>query len=602
MRRIATLIVLLALFTVSLMAGDSTSASTSDLSVTATDQAKPAAEAPKPQVRRVYPGGAGETGGWLFKSIFGEKLQKKTGIQIENYVQMGCATNTATDKFAANFGQGNWPDPVVNDTGCAFQDIDLVIHRDPVSNIAPRVGPLPGPTPKKFSWGFASSNMWGRSSSSAAMTGYDKQWGVNDPGDYNPTYAQATKQNLLSTPNAWGMIYLPIWQGMELSFGRYGAGIGWDIPPQVRPGPSFFASKSFGMVTEPSQVFGVMLSANIMRSQKLGYLMGEFGIHDGWQVSHPVSGQKDFNVGMHYRTPKQATGFKYSAVFGPKNILPGAACTNSAAIGGSGLCSSNLQGPGNMTNANFVVPGFSFNGATFIPAWVSAGLPVGTLPAGVGTWGVSSQYLGSYYHVISPRPQEALSNAITFYHNFNPKLRWAGEATYGKQWADGKSDTLLYVGPNHYESGYKGGSYWSMMSFVSYQFKPKWAVGLRGEHLNNQSAIALYPVCAFYGSAAPGGQMANCKTDLNEVTLSVHYEPSKFLLIYPEVRYDWQSNNHGLNIFGAQNLDVAYTTATTAVVVPFNSANLLTPPTALSRNNNAHSHNFVSSLNFVVYF
>lgn len=607
MRRIATLIVILALFTVSLMAGDSTSASTSDLSVTATDQAKPAAEAPKPQVRRVYPGGAGETGGFLFKSIFGEGLQKKTGIQVENYVQMGCSTNTATDKFSSNFGQGNWPDPVVNDTGCSFFDIDMVIHRDLVSNIAPRVGPLPGPTPKHVSWGFYQNTMWGRSSSSAAMTGFDKQWAVNDPGDYNPTYAQATKSNLLSTPNAWGAIYLPIWQGMEISFGRYGAGIGWDIPPQVRPGPSFFASKSFSMVTEPSQVFGVMLSANVLRSEKLGYILAEFGVNNGWQVYHPVSGQKDFNVHLNYRTPKQATGIKYSAVFGPKNIKPGSGCTNTAAIGGSGLCSSNLQGPGNMTTANFFVPGTAFNGATNIPSWVSAGLTslpttTGSLP--ISQWGVSSQYLGSYYHVVSPRAQEGLSSAATIYHNFSPKLRWVGEASFGKQWADGAPDTLLYVGPNHYESGYKGGSYWGLMSFASYQFKPKWAIGLRGEHLNNQSGIALYPTCAFYGSAAtaPGTELANCKTDLNEVTLGVHYEPSKFLMIYPELRYDWQSNNHGLNIFGVQNLDVAYTTATTAVVVPFNSANLLTPATALSRNNNAHNHNLVASMNFVVWF
>jgi hypothetical protein len=599
MRRIATLIVLLALFTVTLMAGDMTSAPTSDLSV-ASDQAKPA-EAPKaPQARRVYPGGAGETGGWLFKSVFGEGLQKKTGIQIEHYIQMGCATNTATDKFSANFGQGSWPDPVVQDTGCAFQDMDMVIHRDMVANLLSGVGPLPGPTPKKVSWGFYQNTLWGRSGSSAEMTGFDKQWAINDPGDYYPNYAQVTKQNQIALPNAWGAVYLPLLKGMMVRFGRYGAGIGWDIPPGVRPGPDFFPSKSFSMVTEPSQVLGVELSANILRDPKLGYLMGEFGIHNGWQVSHPVSGKKDFNVALHYRTPKMGTGIKYSAVFGPKNILPGAACTNTAASGGSGLCSSNLQGPGNMSAANFVVPGQVWNGARYIPGWVSAGLS--SLPAGVGTWGVSSQYLGSYYHVISPRSQEGLSNAVTIYHNFSPKLRWVGEASYGKQWGDGRSDTLLYVGPNHYMSGYKGGSYWGVMSFATYQFKPKWAIGFRGEHLNNQSGLAMYPTCAFYGSAAPGGQMSTCKVNLEDVALSVHYEPSKFIMLWPEVRYDWTGDAHGLNIWGVQNLDVAYTTATTGGIVPMNSANLLPAATALSRNNNAHSHNFVADFNVMLYF
>ncbi len=598
MRRITTLIVLIALFSLPLMAGETSSSSDVNV-VAAADQAKPAAAPKAAPARKTYPGGAGETGGWLFKSIFGEGLQKKTGIQIENYVQMGCSTNTATDKFSANFGQGNWPDPVVNDTGCAFQDIDLVIHRDMVTNLLPGVGPIPGPTPKKFGWSFYQNTLYGRSSSSAAMTGFDKQWAINDPGDYNPNFAQITKQNTVALPNAWAAVYIPVFKGMVLRFGRAGVGIGWDIPPQVRPGPDLFASKSFSMVTEPSQSYGLVLAANILRDKKLGMLSGEFGVNNGWQVYHPVSGKKDFQTALRWRSPKMSTGVNYAAMFGPKNILPGAACTNSAPSG-SGLCASNLQGPNNMSPASFSKPGLVWNGASYMPGWVSAGLT--SLPAGVGAWGVSSQYLGSYYHVISPRDQMALSNAINFYHNFGSKWRWIGEVNFGKQWADGRPDTLQYVGPNHYQSGYKGGSYWGTQTQVAYQWKKNVAFDVRGEHLNNQSGLGLYPVCAFYGSAAPGGQLTNCKTDLNDVAFNVRYEPSKFILIYPEVRYDWQSNNHGLSIFGAQNLDVAYPVGTIGSIVPMNSASLLPAATALSRNNNAHTHNFVATFNVVLYF
>jgi len=595
MRRITTLVVLIALFSLPLLATESSSST--DVNVVASaDQAKPAAEVKKPAAppRKVYAGGAGETGGWLFKSVFGEGLQKKTGIQIENLVQMGCSTNTATDTFAGNLGNQSWPDPVINDNGCTFQDIDMMIHRDYATNILPGVGPIPGPMPKKFDWGFYQSTLYGRSGASAAMSGFDKQWAINDPAAYNPTFGKITKSNLIALPNVNASLYIPVLKGMALRFGRFGTSIGWDIPPAVRPGPDWFGSKTFALTSIASQQYGLQLSANVIRNPQFGYLTADFSVNNGYQTYHPVSGKKNFGTILQYRTPKMATGVKVAAQYGPKNILPGAACTTA-----NGLCSSNQQGPGNMGFGNFFVPAGtgkgSFTGAGYLPGYYWVHDPTRTalspLPAGVGTWGVSSQYLGSYYHVISPRDQQALEMSFDVYHNFGAKWKVVAEGTMGKQYADGKSDTLFYIGPNHYQSNYTGGAWWTMMGQVAYQWKKNVGFGLRGEHVNNQDGTGMYPVCSFIGSGAPTvGQMANCKTDVNEITANVRYEPSKFIMIWPEIRYDWQSNNHGLSIWGLDNLDVAYLPGTTGSLVPLDPAKVLAAPNALTRNNNGHTH------------
>jgi hypothetical protein len=193
-----------------------------------------------------------------------------------------------------------------------------------------------------------------------------------------------------------------------------------------------------------------------------------------------------------------------------------------------------------------------------------------------------------------------LSNAITFFHNFTPKLRWVGEFNYGKQWGDGLATTLINYGPNHYGANFNGASWGGVMSFVTYQLKPKWAVGLRGEHFKNQSGIAISPVCGWYGSAAPGGPGRPCATNLDEITFTVHYDLNKYIQIGPEVRYDFQDDNHGLAVFGEYNTDVnnsaQFACTPTPAATPLMSSN------GQVGNCNAHTHNLVASVSLLLNF
>ncbi len=570
MRHIAVLFIIVGLLAMPLLAADATAPQpTTDVSATASasDQAKPAAEgAAKP--RRVPQTVAGEAGGFLFRSLVGDRVQKKTGVIVENYIQISCARSSALDSTASKWGNG-LNDPVVTDPGCSFYDISMAIHRDLVSNLNPQIGPVPGPVPKKFSWGFNQAVSYGRNGTSSRMAGIEANWSVNDPGSYNPTLGAQLKQNYLSLPVSRVQLYIPVFLGMELTFGRMPAGLGYEIPPMVRPGPNFFYSKVYATPGQFNQIFGALLSANLMRDPKLGYLMGEFGVNQGPMSYHPKSGKKNFTAFLHYRTPKMQTGIKAAAVWGPDNILPGAPCTNA-----SGLCASNLQGP--------ALAPISFVG--------------GVLPAGVAGWGSNNQYY-PLFKVISPRAQDRLSSSLSMYHNFGPKWRWVVDLQYGKQWGDGRSDTVLMLGPNHYQSGFTGGHWGDIMSQVTYQIKSKWSAGIRAEHFINRDGIGATPACGWIGSAAPGGQGALCKSNLNEVTFGVHYDLNKFVQIAPELRYDFQDHSHGLNAFGVTNLDV--TNVITNGVV---TSTALAPNKALSQNYLAHNHQYVMSINLLLNF
>ena len=180
------------------------------------------------------------------------------------------------------------------------------------------------------------------------------------------------------------------------------------------------------------------------------------------------------------------------------------------------------------------------------------------------------------------------------YHNFTPKFRWVVDLQYGKQWGDGRSDTVLMVGPNHYKSKFTGAHWGDIMSQATYQFLPKWAAGLRAEHFINRDGLGATPACGWIGSAAPGGQGTLCKANLNEATVGVHYDLNKFVQIAPELRYDFTDNSHGLNVFGITNLGV--TNVITNGVV---TATALAPNKALSQNYLAHNHQYVMSINLL---
>lgn len=60
--------------------------------------------------------------------------------------------------------------------------------------------------------------------------------------------------------------------------------------------------------------------------------------------------------------------------------------------------------------------------------------------------------------------------------------------------------------------------------------------------------------------------MAAVRSDFNAVTLGLTYKINKSAILRPEVRYDWQSGNNGVNAFGGGTADKQTTLSTDLVI------------------------------------
>jgi len=433
--------------------------------------------------------------GTLWRATVGEKFIKQTGIKVDFFASAGFAWNNnrnSSAQFAnGSAGGGNNPNGEPGDTGFQLSQAQMTIHRDIVSNIIPRVTPTPGPVPNKFDYGFQVDTVYGRDGQPCRMTGWDEHWGVNEPGATNPGLAATNRQNFLCTPNVWGQMYLPFWKGIAITAGRYGDGLGYEIPPVVRPGPDFFWSHTYSFYSENWQVLGVLASVNLYRSEKNGYLAAEFGLNNGEQTFHSASGDtlRSMSGAVRWRSPHMSTWIDYAFRAGNGNVH-----TNAA---------------GMPTAGGFSVPGSE-----------------------------------TLYLVQARTGQTKQRHMWSVAHNYK-KWRFVGEGVYGKMSSDGKATTVMAAPPPVTLSycglpngcPFTGASYKGVNGTVTYQLTSKLGWGFRMEYFNNPNGMFLWPLTAVKGS-------------INDATVGFNYNPVKYLRLRPEIRYDWQTGNNGVKAFG----------------------------------------------------
>ena len=136
------------------------------------------------------------------------------------------------------------------------------------------------------------------------------------------------------------------------------------------------------------------------------------------------------------------------------------------------------------------------------------------------------------HRVISPRGQNRQHHSLNGYVADGP-WKLSGELAYGRQDGDGRRDTIdIVTGP-----GFRGAQYGGVNAQLVLQIQPDLAGAVRLEHFRDPEGFALYPA-----TAVP--------SDFNAATIGVRYDASRFLSLRPELRYDWQDNNHGLAAFG----------------------------------------------------
>lgn len=431
--------------------------------------------------------------GTLWRATVGEKFIKETGIKVDFFLSAGFAwnnnRNSAASNTNGNIGNGNYPNGEPGDTGFQLSQTQMTIHRDMATNILPRITPTPGPVPQKFDWGFEFDGVYGRDGQPCAMTGWDQHWGPNEPGATNPGLAATNRQNFLCTPNVWGSIYLPFWKGMAIEFGRMGDGLSYEIPPVVRPGPTFFWSHSYAAYTDMHQVVGVLGSVNLYRSEKNGYLAAEFGLNNGEQTLHSAAAKpmQNFSGAVRWRSPHMSTWVDYNFRFGPSNV-----------------------------NVN------------------SAGVPTAGFAGG--------QQVD--YLVQAASGQNRQRHDFIFAHDYK-KWRFVGEGVYGKFSSDNKATTLVVAPPpvtlaycgKPTSCPFTGASFSSENGTINYTISPKLIAGFRIEHFNNPNSIFLWPLTPVQGA-------------INDVTFGFNYNPAKYIRLRPELRYDWQTGNKGVAAFG----------------------------------------------------
>ncbi|HYD95908.1 MAG TPA: outer membrane beta-barrel protein [Noviherbaspirillum sp.] len=259
--------------------------------------------------------------GYLFRRILGDATLDSYGIRAHGYMQLGLARNDNSSSAASAGGGSNFP-VAPGDEGFKLEDLKLFIGKPIKTNILPHITPLPGPTPTASSFGFQAELMYGRSGQPGAMFGFDKDWGINQPGASNPSLAAANRQNFLAVPQLYLLAYFPVWKGMALSVGRFGSGIGYEIPPQTRPTPNAFYSRSYAFVSQPSQVAGLLWSVNLARGAS-GLLAGEIGVVNGWQNWQDNNRSKSVLGALRWRSEDMRDALNYAFITGNEQNDPG---------------------------------------------------------------------------------------------------------------------------------------------------------------------------------------------------------------------------------------------------------------------------------------
>lgn len=254
----------------------------------------------------------GEAGDAPF-SLFGDRLESLAGIKAFGYLQVGFSRNNTSTHDQATAGHSNAPVVGAADEGLQLNALHFGFERSITTNILPRITPIPGPMPWEFSWGFRAELLYGRNGLPAGMLGFDSDWGVNrTPAGVAPG---SNRQSYVAMPQVFAQFFLPMWQGVALTVGRFGSGIGRDIPPPWRPGPQVFYSHTYALVSQPDQVAGGLASVNLMRNEH-GFLAGELGVVNGRQNWQDNNRSKSVIAALRWRSTDMNTWVDYNFMRG----------------------------------------------------------------------------------------------------------------------------------------------------------------------------------------------------------------------------------------------------------------------------------------------
>ncbi|MBZ8139916.1 hypothetical protein CLD22_08405 [Rubrivivax gelatinosus] len=247
-------------------------------------------------------------------------LEQTAGFKAYGFLQVGISGNDASTHQAANEGHSTGPMVGPADEGLQLNALQFILEREVKSNIIPRATPLPGPMPQQFSWGFRFEGVYGRNGLAAMAQGLETTWGINETTE--GVTAGDNRQNYLAFPQVYAQLYAPVGNGVVFTVGRFGAGIGYEIPASYQKGPNFFYSRTYGFVAQPDQVVGALASANLMNGP-YGLLAAEFGVVNGRKNWQDNNDDKSLIGALRWRSSDMKLWVDYSFMRGNEQNDPG---------------------------------------------------------------------------------------------------------------------------------------------------------------------------------------------------------------------------------------------------------------------------------------
>jgi hypothetical protein len=403
--------------------------------------------------------------GALARWLLGPDFETRSGLRIKGVIDVGFSQNDNTaDGVSPKHGSGNHPITGPADEGFQLNALQLSVERQIVSNVIPRVTPLPGPRPDAFSWGFTAELQYGRNALPAAMFGFDQDWGINRPGNVDAAAAASNRDNYLAMPQVFVQAYVPVLDGLAITAGRFGSGVGYEIPPPTRPTPNFFYSYSYALVAQPDQVSGVLVSTNLYRGAA-GLLAAELGVAVGRQNWQDNNAQQSLLGALRYRTPDMKTWVDYSVMSGDEQ-----------------------------NDADHAIQ----------------------MPAS---------------RILSRHGLRREHHSLVLQRQLTARWKLAVEALYGRQQGNRAEAIDLVSG-----QPFSGAHYRGVNATARFAYSDTLEYGVRLERFEDPDGFALFPTTAVAGS-------------FNAITLGVNWNPTPHILVRPEIRYDWQSDNGAANAF-----------------------------------------------------
>ena len=253
--------------------------------------------------------------GTLFKSLFGEELEKNYGITVSSLIDMGYSRNNTSTHKERDSGLSNLPVLWYSDEGFELATSHLFIDKKLKSTMIPRITPLPGPKPEEFSFGFSAELVYGRNPQFGRTFGWDMNWGPNAANDKDLEKTTRDKKNYLAMTNMFGQVYVPYGPGFNVIAGVFGTAIGYEIPPNVRASRNQFATKTYAFASDPGTFTGVMAGTRVMNNAS-GILGIELGVVRGWNNMQDNNDDPSITGALRWRSSDMKAWVDYEFVAG----------------------------------------------------------------------------------------------------------------------------------------------------------------------------------------------------------------------------------------------------------------------------------------------